>query len=152
MFPQLNDRKSYTYPDDGLLQACGVVQDSEIRKPQHLDVNGNKCLLVIKNGSATGTTVGRVNGLESFTREYDKDGISHTSIGIAVLRYGSPGKFSDGGDSGSIILDKEGRIVGILTGGEGPSDQTDTAYLTPYWWVEQQIKAKFPGIVLYDVE
>jgi hypothetical protein len=150
MFPQPHDRKNYTYPEDGLLQAFGVVQDSEMRKPQHLDANGEKCLLVVKNGLATGTTVGRVNDLESFTRVYDKYGMAHTSVEIAILRYASPGKFSDGGDSGSIVLDREGHIVGILTGGEGPTDETDTTYLTPYWWIDKQIKAKFPGCALYD--
>ncbi|KAH8115973.1 hypothetical protein DFH11DRAFT_1583254 [Phellopilus nigrolimitatus] len=150
MFPQPDDRKNYVYPDDGLLQAFGVVQDSDLRKPQHLDANKEKCLLVVKNGLATGTTIGRVNGLESFTRTYETYGISHTSIEIAVLRYGSPGRFSDGGDSGSIVLDREGRIVGILTGGEGPTDETDTTYLTPYWWIEKQIKEKFPDIALYE--
>ncbi|KAI9435272.1 hypothetical protein H4582DRAFT_1766873, partial [Lactarius indigo] len=53
MFPQLQDCKNYTYPADGLLQVYGVVQDEEICKPQQLDCNGEKCLLVIKNGSAT---------------------------------------------------------------------------------------------------
>lgn len=150
MFPQPDDRKNYVYPDDGLLQAFGVVQDSDLRKPQHLDANKEKCLFVVKNGLATGTTIGRVNGLKSFTRTYETYGISHTSIEIAVLRYGSAGKFSAGGDSGSIVLDREGRIVGILTGSEGPTDETDTTYLTPYWWIEKQIKEKFPGIALYE--
>ncbi|KAI0059370.1 hypothetical protein BV25DRAFT_1809287, partial [Artomyces pyxidatus] len=85
-------------------------------------------------------------GLKSFTRTYETFGISHTSIENAVLRYGSPGKFSDGGDSGSIVLDREGRIIGVLTGGEDPTDEIHTAYLTPYWWIKEQ----FPGIALYE--
>jgi hypothetical protein len=56
------------------------------------------------------------------------------------------------GDSGSIVLARDGRIVGILDGGAGPSDETDTTYLTPYWWIEQQIKSKYPGCFLYDVD
>ncbi|KIY44819.1 hypothetical protein FISHEDRAFT_77229 [Fistulina hepatica ATCC 64428] len=152
MFPQPVDRANYRYPRDGLLQAYGVVQDDEIRNPQHLDVYGEKCLLVVKNGLTTGTTVGRVNGLESFTRIYDDYGIEHTSIEIAVLPYDKTrGKFSDVGDSGSIVLARDGRIVGILTGGAGPTDETDVTYLTPYWWVEQQIKTKYPGCFLYEV-
>jgi hypothetical protein len=31
------------------------------------------------------------------------------------------------------------------------SDETDITYLTPYWWIEKQVKAKFPGCFLYDV-
>lgn len=160
MFPLPDDPKNLVYyPDDGVLQAFGVVQDSDLQKPQHLDDKKEKCILVVKNGLATGTTMGRVNGLKSFTRTYETDGTSHTSIEIAVLRYSSSGKFSDGGhlgkfsdggDSGSVVLDREGRIVGILTGSEGPNYNTDTSYITPYWWIEKQIEAKFPGITLYE--
>ncbi|KAJ7781877.1 hypothetical protein DFH07DRAFT_949569 [Mycena maculata] len=152
MFPQPADRANYQYPQDGLLQAYSVVSDDEIRNPQHLDVHGEKCLLVVKNGSTTGTTVGRVNGLESFTRIYDKYGIQQTSVEFAVLAYDhTRGKFSDPGDSGSIVLPRAGRIVGILTGGAGPTGETDITYLTPYWWVEKEIKAKYPDCFLYQV-
>ncbi|KAG9084510.1 hypothetical protein FRC06_004054 [Ceratobasidium sp. 370] len=152
LFPHPADRANYQYPWNGLLQAYGVVPDDEIRNPQHLDVHGEKCLLVVKNGSATGTTVGRVNGLESFTRAYEEYGIKQTSIEIAVLPYGKArGVFSDSGDSGSIVLSRDGRIVGILTGGAGPTDETVITYLTPYWWVEKEIKAKFPDCFLYQV-
>ncbi|KAG2070520.1 hypothetical protein BDR04DRAFT_1100012 [Suillus decipiens] len=108
------------------------------------------CLLVLKNGSTTGTTVGRANGLESFTRIYDEYGVNHTSIEIAVLPYKSHSNFSDVGDSGSIVLARDGRIVGILTGGAGPTDRTSITYITPYWWIEKQIKAKYPGCFLFD--
>lgn len=152
MFPDPSDQADYSYPKDGLLQAYGVVKDAEIRDPQHLDVNGEKCLLVVKHGLATRTTVGRTNGLDSFTRTYDEYGIKHTSIEIAVLPYDKKhGKFSNAGDSGSIVLARDGRIVGLLTGGAGATDETDITYLTPYWWVEKQVKAKFPDCFLYEV-
>ncbi|KAM5532548.1 hypothetical protein V8D89_013754 [Ganoderma adspersum] len=152
MFPHPTDRATYQYPQDGLLQAYGVVQEHEIRNPQHLDANGDKCLLVVKNGLTTGTTAGYVNGLESFVYRYPEYGINQTSIEIAVVACDrTHGKFSDAGDSGSIVLARDGRIVGILTGGAGPTNETDVTYLTPYWWVEEQIKAKYPGSFLYDV-
>jgi len=152
MFPQPADRVNYRCPRDGLLQAYGVVQDNEIHNPQHLDVHGEKCLPVVKNGLTTGTTVGRTNGLESFTRIYNEYGIKQNSIEIAVLPYDrAHGTFSAAGDSGSIVLSRDGRIVGILTGGVGPTDETDISYLTPYWWVEQEIKAKYPDCFLYEV-
>jgi hypothetical protein len=141
---------NYSYPEDGLLQAYDFVREAEMHNPQHIDIHGEKCLLVVKNGFATGTTVGHINGLESFTRFYEEYGISKKSLEIAVLPYNQMhGKFSDVGDSGSIVLDREGRIVGILTGGTGPTEQTDVTYLTPYWWIEEQIKAKFPSCFLY---
>jgi len=31
------------------------------------------------------------------------------------------------------------------------AEDTDTTYLTPYWWLEEQIKKALPGFYLYDV-
>ena len=146
MFPQPEDQEGYEYPDDGLLQAYGVVGNDEIRQPQTLDIHGEKALLVVKNGLATGTTLGRVNGLESFTRTYTEYGVEHTSIEIAILAYDRKhGPFSTKGDSGAIILDRAGRIVALLTGGAGTADEVDITYGTPYWWLEEQIKTAIPG-------
>ena len=123
-----------------------------MRNPQHVDVHGEKCLLVVKNGFTTGTTIGRVNGLESYTRIYKEYNINQESIEIAVLPYDEMhDEFSDAGDSGSVVLDRAGRIVEILTGGSGVTDGTDTTYLTPYWWIQEQVKDKFPDWFLYDI-
>ena len=94
-----------------------------------------------------------MNGLESFTRRvYEDCGVGQTSIEFAVLPYDrTRGTFSGPGDSGSVDLDRDGRIVGIVTSGAGPVDGTDITYLIPYWWIEKQIKAKFPGCFRYDV-
>ena len=60
------------------------------------------------------------------------------------------GKVSDARDSGIVVLARDGRVVGIFTGGEGPPSETDVTYLTPYWWVEQQVKVKYPDCFLYE--
>ena len=152
MFSQPKDQADYKYPDDGLLQVFGVVKDNEIRQPQHLDVHGEQALLVVKNGLSTGTTIGRATGLDSFTRVYDDYNIQHTSIEMAILPYDKHhGPFSAPGDSGAIILDRAGRIVALLTGGGGTTDETDVTYGTPYWWLEEQIQKAFPGCHLYQV-
>ncbi|KAI6098074.1 hypothetical protein EDD16DRAFT_1718740 [Pisolithus croceorrhizus] len=152
MFPRPQDQADYKYPEDGLLQAFGVVQADEIQNPKHLDANGEHCLLVVKNGLMTGTTTGRVMGMESFTRVYDEYGIEGTSMEIAVLPYGSMnGPFSAPGDSGSIVLDRNGRILGMVTGGAGAAYRNDVTYLTPYWWIEEEIKKHFPNSFLYEV-
>lgn len=151
MFPQPEDQADYSYPDDGLLQAHDVVQDNEIRQPRHLDVHGERALLVVKNGLTTGTTIGRATGLESFTRSYPEYDIKHTSTEIAILPYDKQhAPFSAMGDSGSIVLDRTGRIVGLLTGGGGTTKKTDISYATPYWWLENEIKKVFPDYHLYD--
>lgn len=151
MFSQPEDQANFKYLKDGLLQASGVVQADEMRNPQNLDANREPCLLVVKNGPATGTTFGRVTGMESFTRVYDEHGIKGTSIEIAVLPYGNTdGPFSAPGDSGSIVLDRNGRILGMVTGGAGTTNGTDVTYLTPYWYIEQEIKKYFPNSFLYE--
>jgi hypothetical protein len=38
------------------------------------------------------------------------------------------GPFSDGGDSGSIVVNGKGQIVGLLTAGNGVTDSTDVTY------------------------
>ncbi|KAF8595172.1 hypothetical protein BDV93DRAFT_534959 [Ceratobasidium sp. AG-I] len=152
MFSQPEDQAGYEYPDDGLLQAFCVVTDHEMRQPQYLDMHGEKALLVVKNGLATGTTIGRVNGLDSFTRVYTDCSIERTSVETAILSYDKQrGPFSARGDSGAIILDRAGRIVALLTGGGGTNHRSDITYGTPYWWLEEQIKKVFPGCYLYDV-
>ncbi|KAJ3842808.1 hypothetical protein F5878DRAFT_657308 [Lentinula raphanica] len=153
MYPQPIDRPNYSYPEDGLLQAYGVVEDAEFRNPQHLDIHNENCLLVVKNGMKTGTTFGRVNSLESFTHcDYGDNNTHHTFIEFAVYRYDhNHPSFSEPGDLGSIILARDGHIVGLLTGGAGLTTSTEITYITPYWWIEQQIKAKFPQSSFYEV-
>lgn len=143
------------YPRNGLLQASGIVKDEEIRSPRHVDANGYKCLTVVKNGLATGTTLGRVNGLESFIRIYSEDGSEQTSVEVAVLPLSKKGSFSDPfsdpGDSGAIVLERGGAIVGMITAGGGKDDCIHVTYLTPFWWLEEQIKKVFPDAYLYEV-
>ncbi|KAJ3874662.1 hypothetical protein F5051DRAFT_498287 [Lentinula edodes] len=152
MFPRDDDRENYEYPQDGLLQARGVIQLNDIYNPKHLDVNGEQCLLVVKNGLTTGTTIGRVLGMESFSRTYKDYQIEKTSIEIGVVSYGNKnGPFSSAGDSGSIVLDRNGGILGMITGGAGTTDRTDVTYVTPYSFLDKSIKKFFPNSFLYEV-
>ena len=115
-----------------------------------VDVNRKECIIVVKNGNATGVTLGRGSGIESFVREYDDDGIRSTSMEIAIYSYNCrDSAFSAPGDSGSIVADGKGRIVGILTGGAGLNGSTDVTYVSPYYWIEERIKAVFPNAHLY---
>ncbi|KZT05709.1 uncharacterized protein LAESUDRAFT_726637 [Laetiporus sulphureus 93-53] len=152
MHPHPEGRSDFKYPPGGLLQVRGVVKDDEIRKPQQLDANGEKCLIVVKNGKTTGTTLGRLAGMESFVRRYPEHGIKKTSIEIAVYPYSNKdGAFSARGDSGAIVVDSKGRVVGLLVGGAGTNGEFDVTYLTPYWWIEKQMKKVFPNCFLYEI-
>ena len=152
MHPHPEGRSDFKYPHCGLLQVRGVAKDDEIRKPKQLDANGEKCLIVVKNGKATGPTIGRLSGMESFVCTYSEDGIKDTSVKIAVYPYSNKdGAFSAPGDSGSIVVDWKGRAVGMLDAGAGANEDTDVTYLTPYWWIEEQMKKVFHDISFYEV-
>ncbi|KAI0696962.1 hypothetical protein C8T65DRAFT_743357 [Cerioporus squamosus] len=161
----LEHKDKFWYPVDSLLQAQGVVSPATINNPRHLDANGQQRLLVLKNGGATGTTFGYANGLESARRSYPEYGIDQAdSLEIAVLsldesdgpfsqarRYTSS-RCSEAGDSGSIVVTRAGEILGMVTGGAGPpSDATDITWVTPFWWLQDQIKKQYPDASLYPV-
>ena len=152
MHPHPEGRSDFKYPDNSLLQVKGVVKQAELRSPKQFDANGEECLLVVKTGMTTKTTIGRMTGFESIIREYPEYGPKRTSMEIAVHSYShKDGAFSDAGDSGSIVIDGEGRLVGLLTGGTGSTKSTDVTYITPYFWIEERIKKAFPGCFLYPV-
>ncbi len=141
-------------PSDIGLQARGIVQPEDVRNPKHRDDNDEPCLFVIKNGRTSGTTLGRATGLESFTRTFDEYGIKQTSTEIAIVSYGrakghSGEPFSRKGDSGSIVLDRAGRILGMVTGGAGNADSMDISYATPYGYLDKKIREAFPKSFLY---
>jgi len=152
MHPHPLARSSFKYPVDGLLKVKGVLKEDEIRKPKQLDADGEECIIVIKNGKTTGATLGRATGIESFVRKFDNYGIKKTSMEIAVYPYShKDGAFSAHGDSGSIVVDGQGYIVGMLTGGTGVTDSADVSYLTPYFWLDERIKQAFPKSYLYPI-
>ncbi|QRV82037.1 hypothetical protein RhiJN_10052 [Ceratobasidium sp. AG-Ba] len=150
--PHSNCASSFDYPDGGLLQIKGTLQEDEIGRRCSLD-EGSVCLTVVKYGKGTGLTVGRETGLELFVQEYDNDGINSTSIAMDVYPYSCKGgAFSGPGDSGSIVVDGLGHIVGMVPGSAGRSQFADVTYLTPYYWIEECIKQVFPNRYLYPVK
>jgi hypothetical protein len=152
MFPNVTDRDGYAYPDHGLLQLRGVVPENEILNPKQLNANGDPAMAVVKNGRTTRTTVGWVSELKSLVRHYDYVNLDFTSRELTIIPYrGSVrGAFSEGGDSGSIIAERNGRIVGLLTGGGGVTNATDVTFATMYCELEKRIKEALPGVYLYN--
>ena len=151
MFPNLTDREGYEYPEHGLLRLRGVVPLNEILNPKQLDANGDPAMAVVKNGRTTGTTAGRMNGLKSLVRHYKFINVEFTSRELTVVPFdGARGAFSDVCDSGSIIADRGGRIVALLTGGGGTTNATDVPFCTPYCELEKRIKEVFPGVRLLE--
>ncbi len=156
MYPNDKDRSTYTIHSDSLLQAQGVVSEPEIHRPVHVNDKGDQCLIVVKHGRTTGTTIGYTNGLPSVKRTYPyrEHGIEkEDSWEIAVVSDGKvPDQvFSDNGDSGSIVLTRDGHILGMLTGGAGPSPRTDISYVTPFWRILELINETYPNAHAYPI-
>lgn len=148
MFAQDHDRRDFHVPDDLLLRVEDYVREAEFHDPQNYDVHNVKTLLAVKNGRTTGTTFGRVNGLESITRHYPEHGIEAKAVEIIVCGYdtkmGENDEFSHQGDSGSMVVGRDGRIIGLLTGGGGPTSKTVKTYITPFYALKGEIEKKYP--------
>ncbi|EAU93576.1 hypothetical protein CC1G_02806 [Coprinopsis cinerea okayama7 len=149
MFPQPHDHRDFHVPDDSLLQLKDYVSEAEFHNPQNYDIHDAKTLLAVKNGPTTGTTFGRVNGLESATRHYLEDGVAVTALEFIVCAYDTKtaknDRFSDGGDSGAIVAGRDGRIIGQVVGGAGFTEGTDKTYITPYYALKKAIERKYPN-------
>ncbi|KAF8549223.1 hypothetical protein OG21DRAFT_1556983 [Imleria badia] len=156
MYPDRTAPTFFKYPFDRLLPLQGVIEEDELLRPQMLDADGERCLIVIKSGCTTGVTIGRATGAKSFVREYFPDGTQETSVEWAILPYDQKsGAFSASGDSGAIIVDDKGRIGGLLTGGAGKMEDAgkmevaDVTYASPFYWLLQRIQTHFPNTHLY---
>jgi hypothetical protein len=67
-----------------------TISDDLMRNPDMWDSAGEACLLVVKNGNATGTTIGRANGIFSIVRDYFNDpSINQTSMEWGIINYDS---------------------------------------------------------------
>lgn len=149
----IGDQYDFDYPlDRHLFKLKGILTATQISHPIGKDFDGIPVWFVIKNGSTTGTTIGRLNQFESKTRIYGPLS-SFESIEAPVIPYGKNkyfGAFSEGGDSGALIASPNGNFVSLLTGGTGPSESVDITYATPIHWLwEEVILVKFPGASLY---
>ncbi|KAF5373474.1 hypothetical protein D9615_009467 [Tricholomella constricta] len=155
MYPWDPDRAGYSYPEDGLLEISDdTVPESELRQPTQHNELGAPALPVLKNGSTTGTTVGWLNGLKALVRHHEPSNHDHeikfTSFETTIVPYGGDhGAFSGFGDSGSVILDRKGRKVALLTGGGGLGDKTDVTFATAWHQLEPLIKETLDGVEFF---
>ncbi|KAH9165894.1 hypothetical protein EDB89DRAFT_1911093 [Lactarius sanguifluus] len=131
-FPCGDANWEFNYPED----------DDLMCTPNMWDKDSELCLLVVKNGGTTNTTIGHANGIFSilltgpnFTDEW------------TIMNYDSKSEvFSDDGDSGSVVADICGHIGGMITGGTRKTKSSNLSYATPFWWLLEHIKAKgFPN-------
>ena len=152
MHPNLEGCTDLKCPVGGLLPVDGVLKEKEFLHQLDLpNADERKGLYVIKNTMATGVMIGCAMELLSVVQENHAYYGVKTSMEIAVHPYNhEDGAFSSPEDSGSIILDELGHIiVGLLTSGAGDAVDRDMTYLTPYFWLEEKIKATFPHSFLF---
>jgi hypothetical protein len=99
---------------------------------------------VRKIGRTTGFTNGRVTAfeLDNVVISYDRGNLAFDDQ-IEIEGAGT-GPFSDGGDSGSMILDSENRGMGLLfAGGDtGGTNGRGLTYANPLWTVLQRLRVK----------
>src|SRR5579863_7991106 len=87
-FPRGNAGSEFEFPEDRLLPLRGIVSDELMRNPDMFDDDGEPCPLVVKNGNATGITIGRANGVFSIVRNHFQDmSIHQTSMEWGILNY-----------------------------------------------------------------
>lgn len=141
------DYHRYSY--DHLLSLSDIISEEMMCKPDILDTKDGTYLHVIKNGIASGVTIGRATGMFSFVRDEVTGQVSKEWAIYNFHRDRKITEFSAPGDSGSIIVDGLGRIGGLLTGGTGKAEAIDVTYATPMWWLWPRIKKHFPNAHLY---
>ncbi|KAG0639091.1 hypothetical protein HOY80DRAFT_113258 [Tuber brumale] len=126
---------SFKFPPNLLVKLTGQVPVSDLQNPPMLDANGEPCLVVIKNGAMTGTTIGRANNVSSYTRTCFVGEYMESREWPVIATDNHSGPFSSPGDSGSCVADAFSRIGGILTGGSGSTPSSDITYVTPITFI-----------------
>ncbi|THU77060.1 hypothetical protein K435DRAFT_785161, partial [Dendrothele bispora CBS 962.96] len=146
--PMLTDfwTTGFMFPADRKLRIEGCVTKEDLANPTEFDNEGQRCLIVGKDGNTTDLTVGRYAGLVSFT--VNEDGIDTVELGIYNLTDKTSEAFSAKGDSGSLVWcmkNGEAHIFGQLHSGanKGGSTSNHISYLTPGWYLLEQIKKRF---------
>ena len=132
---------SFKFPASRLVKLEGQVPESALVNPPMKDANGFPCLVVFKNGSGSGTTIGRANTVSSYTRNYFAGEFQESREWPIVSINKESGVFSTKGDSGSCVADAYSRAGGIITGGSGATDSFDITYATPISFIMKVLHA-----------
>ena len=144
MYPHPANPSSFKYPANRLLRFLGVVSDEEMFKPnpRTQDHDHDPVIMVMKNGNTSNVTVGRLNSIRAFVRVYIKGQLGKMSKEVCILpRNSKSGRFSECGDSGSVVIDGIGRVCGILTGGDGATDISDCTFVSSINFLLKRLKS-----------
>lgn len=132
--PHPTNPTSFKFPADRIVALRDQVTESDLIQPPTVDSNGDMCLVVFKSGAKTGLTIGKANNVSSFTRKYFDGQYQESREWPVIPTDRHSGVFSAKGDSGSCVADALSRIGGIINGGTGKpndTDSVDVTYVTP---------------------
>jgi hypothetical protein len=117
-------------------QITNIVALDEVLKSEVIDTNGFRSFRVVKHGRTTGWTAGVVNELTSELQRAPGE----ISRELCVINMPSDREFTKGGDSGALVIDYHGRIVGLVHGGGSPvGSGSNFHYVTPIEWLMEDI-------------
>jgi hypothetical protein len=124
----------FKYSKDCLLTLRGIITGKLMHNSNMWDKVGKPCLLVVKNGNATSTTISHTNSIFSIIYDYFKDmSINQTSIEWRILNYDSKSEvLSECGNLGLAIANICGHIGGMLTGSFGNTKSFNMTYIMPF--------------------
>jgi Peptidase family S64 len=138
-----NTSKS-SFPANRLVKLQDQVPKIALTKQPICDKANEPCLIVFKNGAATGTTIGKANNVSSYTRQYFTDKYMESREWPIIPTNKDSGAFSDKGDSGSCIADAFSCVGGIITGGSGATESADVTYVTPISYIMEVLHSFKP--------
>jgi len=110
------------------------------------DHRGYECFRVLKHGRSSGWTAGTLNQLDSNCRRAGKEKQPFVTRELCVVNVISGSAklnaFSYGGDSGSCVIDLDGRVIGMLHGGNLHAEDScaEITYVTPMEFVLKGIE------------
>ena len=146
---------TFKFPDERKLLIEGCATKEDLANPAEFDSEGQRCLMVGKDGNTTDLTVGRYAGLVSFTR--NEVGVDSVELGIYNSGNKTTEVFSAKGDSGSLVWhmrDGKARMVGQLHSArnKGQSTGNHITYATPAWHLLEQVKSEYKYADFYRAE
>ncbi|EPT02418.1 hypothetical protein FOMPIDRAFT_110381 [Fomitopsis schrenkii] len=119
---------SFDYPGDRLHRCHGILSDKDMLNPdpKTKDQDNEPTIMAIQNGNVSGLQVGRVNTIRSVVRRYYEK-LPVWPILLARRLWSS-------------VVAGDGRICGLLTGGDGITETSDVTYLSPMDFIIERMK------------
>jgi hypothetical protein len=116
------------------------------------DHKANRSLRVLSHGRTSGWTCGSLNELRSDIRQVYLGYPEFVTTEWCVINIPGLNNFSYHGDSGSTVIDFEGKIIGLIHSGNGQREHfsAEITYVTPMQWIIDDIKTTLHTDVIIE--